>query len=175
MPWYDHLVIDIRHSWYYQVWQIATMIVAIYSSCMYAYFACFRKDVDYQTYEEYSATVLAQDQHRMFYFTLEKLSLYNKLNISFEAVFLCETLLNFFLKPQTFEDEHTVHSLKKIAIKHFYRQFLFDAVLLLPFNIILSFEGSRYFFAIKSLRLIHAFEILDIKKFFGQIIIIKKK
>lgn len=52
-----------------------------------------------------------------------------------------------------------------IAKKYLRENFIYEIVPLIPWNFILHFPGSRFLFLIKCVRLIQAFEILDVKEF----------
>ena len=128
------------------------LLLSITSSIIYAIFAAFRTDVDYNGYIEFS------NAHNfglvtMHYIDVEEISFCNKLQVIFESIFLIEMLLGF-ITEYTNENNVQIKDVTKISMYYLKNGFIFDLIPLIPFNFLLHFRGSRYLFLLKSIRLI---------------------
>ena len=69
-----NIVISAESNWFY-VWKVAVMCMSIYSTILYAFFATFRHDVDFHSYDTYLAH-LEKDQ-TMFLFSHNQITMYD--------------------------------------------------------------------------------------------------
>ena len=88
----------------------------------------------------------------------------------FEAVFICDALLQFFLEYQDQNTRTAVRDHYKIAMFYFKGRCAFDCLTIIPFkDIFNSYERSRLFYSVKILRLKKGFYLLDTSKFKEQV------
>jgi len=70
-----------------------------------------------------------------------------------------------FITEYVDENNKPVKDIKKISMRYLHEGFIFDLIPLIPFNFLVNFHASRYLFLLKSIRLIQAYEILDVRVF----------
>jgi len=97
-------------------------------------------------------------------YTVSQISRLNKIQIGFEIFFCIEMLLGF-ITEYIDNNNRPVRDFKRISKKYLNEGFIYDVIPLIPCNFMFHFPGSRFFFLIKSVRLIQAYEILDVKQF----------
>ena len=89
----------------------------------------------------------------MHHSTIEDIKYYNTIQLVFEVIFLFEMGLGFITEYLD-ENNKSVKDLAKISKHYLKTGFLLDLIPLIPFNYIFAFTYSRYFFLLKSIRLI---------------------
>ena len=80
-----------------------------------------------------------------------------------------------FITEYVDEDNKPVKDIKLISARYIKEGLIFDLIPLIPFNWLIRFQNSKYLFLLKSIRLIQAYEILDVRVFNAQIGLIFKK
>ena len=100
----------------------------------------------------------------MIYYTVEDIKFYNTIQLCFEAIFLIEMLLGFVTEYVDMNNK-SVKDVYKISKRYLKQGFIQDIIPLIPFNWISYFKNSKYLYLIKSIRLIQAYEILDVRTF----------
>ena len=73
------------------------------------------------------------------------------------------------------ENNKSIKDFFKISKRYLKQGFIQDIIPLIPFNWIIYFKNSKYLYLIKSVRLIQAYEILDVRVFNAQIGLVFKK
>ena len=86
-------------GYFYHMWHFFVMFLSMASSCMYAYFAVFRSDVDFHNYDDYFEH-LEQNWNQMYYFSEKEINMFNKAVMGVEAVFFIVIVSHFFLEYQ---------------------------------------------------------------------------
>ena len=107
-------------------------------------------------------------------FSRDEISLFNTINLIIELFFLLEIILSF-ITSYVYENNKMITNFAKIRTKYIHNGFLWDLICIAPFYPIFKFKGSRLFFLIKCLRLNEAFEILDVKVFYNELLRLNKK
>ena len=138
------------------------MVLALYSSCLYGYFAVFRMDLGYGSYEEYLNS-LNLDFHQYYFFSKDQIKTYNRMELVFELIFLFVMLLNAITDYQQQSNGVTVRDFKKVLLRYIQEDLYMELIPLIPFRFI-PFRGNNYLYFIKCLRLKFALMILDVKK-----------
>jgi len=70
-----------------------------------------------------------------------------------------------FITEYTNENNKQVKDIMKISKNYLKNGFIIDLIPLIPFNWIVAFPGSRFLYLLKSIRLIQAYEILNVREF----------
>lgn len=146
-----NIIISPANAGFYY-WEITVLITSIVSSMMYAMWAAFRYDVDYEGYVEYYTQVNFATNH-MNKFTVQEIRHYNKIQIAFELYFLIEMMLGFITEYYDHNNK-PVRDFYKISERYLRGGFIYDIIPLIPFNFLIHFESSRILFLLKTARLI---------------------
>ena len=91
------------------------------------------------------------------------------LEIIFEILFLIHMILQFFKEYKPTDSVYPVRDLKKIAINFYNTEFWYNLIPLIPLPQMFKFRNSRFLYLIKCIRLGKTMEMLDTKKFIGEI------
>ena len=154
----EDLVISSKNK-VYGMLKFLEIIVAVFSSVLYAHYAAYRYDVDYGPDEDIDDVIALMPNN---FQDIETTRNCNILQIVFESFFLIILISNFFVEYTCQVSHQTVRSLGKIANNYiFHGTFALDLLALIPWNFLLHFKGSRCLFLIKLYRLIISFELLD--------------
>ena len=167
------MIIISPENWFFHAWKIFVLFLSIISSLVYANFAAFREDVNFKNYMDY----FDKDDYGyivMHKYSYSDLELFNKLQLGIECFFLVEMLFGF-ITEYVDENNKSIKDIKKIGKKYLSEGFILDLLPLIPFNWLFHFKKSQYLFLLKSIRLIQAYEILDVRVFNTQIGLIFKK
>ena len=146
---------------YYQLFKNVILVLSLITSIFYSSFAAFRHDVESEKpdFENDDQINLSERSARILHM----------LEIFFEVMFLMHMILQFFLEYKSNDSIYPVRDLKKIALNLYRTEFLYNLIPLIPLPHMLKFKYSRFLYLIKCIRLGKTMEMLDIKKFMGEI------
>ena len=158
---------------HYQYWRMFIMLLQMLSSILYSFYAAFRHDLNYPSYEDYYAVEFFTF-NRNHYFHKEQIDTFSTLTLVIELIFLFEMFLSSITSYIDVYDKR-VTDLSKIRKNYLENGFLWDLIAIIPFPNLFHFNNVQYFFLIKCTRLIEAFKILDVKNFSRELKRIYKK
>ena len=114
--WNKELVIS-PQSIIFQIFNTITILLSFSSSLVYGYFACFRKDIEHDHYEQNGS--------------------FNKVEATFEILFFLEMITMFFKEYQPKGSMYPVRDIKSIAKIYISTQFVYDLIPLVPFRFVI--------------------------------------
>lgn len=127
----DFIVIS-TDSYTYQIWKFFISFLSIITSLFYAFQGAFRKDVEFEKWEDYQAYTWEGPKGQ---FTKEDIALYTQMIMAFELIFAFQIFLNFITEYQQFDSmEKPERDIQKIAVLYIKGSFLRDLIAVLPFN-----------------------------------------
>jgi hypothetical protein len=129
-----------RSSTFFQLWNLLNTVTCIVSSFQYAFMTAFGSPA------EHSAAAV--------------------FDTLFEAVFISDAILQFFVEYYDPDTRKPVRDPFKIAKYYFKGRFPFDCLTIIPFTTLFhQVELARLFYIVKVLRLSKGYYLLDLRKF----------
>jgi hypothetical protein len=105
----------------------------------------------------------------MYDFTEKDILLFNTIQMYTEGLYVFQIILNFITEYRPNNSMIKIRSLKKIAMRYFEGDLIWNLLPLIPFNWLIHFTNSRLLFCIKIMRLFAAFAMLDVSVFYKSI------
>lgn len=106
----NHYVVIKRDNKFMPYFKILIMLLSLISSISYSFFAVFRKDVDFNTYEEYQA----QNRFNIYYFSQEQVLFNNDVQTWCEMFFLLVLFIRCISEVQDPIKDVSIKDLKQI-------------------------------------------------------------
>lgn len=156
----------------YHYWRMFIMALQMLSSFAYSFFAAFRRDLNFNSYDEYASH--EQFTNKNHQFSKGTIEAFNTFTLVVELIFLVEIVCSS-ITSYTDEHERKITDLSKIRKMYFETGFVWDLVAIIPFTSLLHFENISYMFLIKCIRINEAFYILDVNNFNRELKRIYKK
>ena len=142
----------------YQNTRIILTFVCIISSCVYAFFAAFRYDIE-------SFQIISKEELTRNDFGDKQIEYFTYFFYAAEGVCFLDFLAQFCLEYQGFDDPNPVRQINLTAKRYAYNEMVYDLIPLIPFTMFLKFKHSRLLFLIKTIRIKKSLSLLDTKKF----------
>ena len=153
---------------FHHTWKILTLIITLMSSIMYGFFAAMRKDVEYQSYDEYAANLLT-NLAPCFDISEETIQNLNVAQVIFESFYLVDICLGFITSYKN-ESNIDVEDLNLTWVHYLNNGFRLNLLLIIPFNSFIKRPNSRLLYLLKWIRLIRINAILDTRKFYNELV-----
>ena len=89
------MIIISQDNQFYHLFQLALTLICTFSSFLYAFYAAYRLDVEYETIDEYL------EQNFAYAFTREEIRFHDYMFYAFEGIYFIDFLMQFLLEYQT--------------------------------------------------------------------------